>query len=71
MDPNKTTILRFKPISEITEEEMNEEVVTTDGKGHWCQGLIFNDEKHGVGCLGQKDDEGLFDLTLYAVLPKD
>ena len=47
MDQNKTIMLRFKPIAEITEDEMKDEVLATDGKGNWLQGLItkYSDNK--------------------------
>ena len=63
-------MLRFKPIEQITEEEMNEEVVTTDGKGHWCEGIVTKDQRYGYDCT-DKDGSILMDVKLYAVLPKD
>ena len=70
MNPNKTTILRFSPIAEITDDEMKEEVVTTNNRGHWCEGIITKDQRYGYDCI-DKDGAILMDVKLYAVLPKD
>ena len=69
MNPNKTTILRFKPISEITEEEMKEEVLACDCR-HFLRGKIKNDKDYGFLC---SDEFGRFlpNVATYAVLPKD
>ena len=69
MDANKTTILRFKPIAEITEEEMEFEMLATDGfdyvKGNVA---IDRDGNYYV----ESDDFGIiFKITHHAILPKD
>ena len=69
MEPNKTTILRFRPISEITEEEMKEEVLAYNGK-EWMQGFITRLDDVHYECNSSSMDEWLGDITLYAVLPK-
>ena len=70
MKVDKSYQLRFRPISEITDEQMKCELLTTDGNGHWCQGVLFHNEKYGIGCVGQKGEEGLFGLMFFAELSK-
>ena len=71
MNPNKTTILRFKPIAEITDEEMKEEVLATDGHGFWLQGLILSDDETNYDCIDNLFRRRINNVTMYAVLPKD
>ena len=74
MNPNKTTILRFRPIAEITEDEMEEEVLATDCV-HWMQGSLQFLKKPIFGITGFACiDSGtniLGNIKLYAVLPKE
>ena len=69
MNPTKTIMLRFKPIAEITEDEMKEEVLATDCR-HFLRGKINNDKDYGFLC---NDEFGRFlpNVTMYAVLPKE
>lgn len=69
MNQNKTTILRFKPIEQITEEEMKEEVLCNSGTS-WCQGFVKCFKGEFYTCF---DPEGvaLDEVELYAVLPKE
>ena len=69
MKADKTTVLRFKPIDEITEDEMKEEVLACDCR-HFLRGKINNDKDYGFLC---RDEFGRFlpNVTIYAVLPKD
>ena len=68
MDPNKTTVLRIQPISEITDEEIKENVLATNGV-YWISGIVrwiygqyecYDDE---LGCI--------LNVTHFAVLPED
>ena len=70
MNPNKTTILRFKPIEQITDEEMNEEVLATDGKGNWLQGNITRYSDAEFTCY-ELEGSCLDEVVSYAVLPKE
>lgn len=69
MNPNKTTVLRFKPIEQITEDERKEEVLATDCNGNWSQGKVYV-EDYGYSLLDQFL-EIVDNIKLYAVLPKD
>ena len=74
MNPTKTIMLRFKPIEQITEDEMKEEVLATDCV-HWMQGSLRFLKKPIFGITGFACiDSGtniLGNIKLYAVLPKD
>ena len=74
MNPNKTTILRFSPIAEITEDEMKEEVLATDCV-HWMQGSLRFLKKPILGMTGfvciDSGTNILGNIKLYAVLPKE
>lgn len=70
MEQNKTYVLRLKPIAEITEEEMKEEVLATDGKGNWLQGLITKYSDTEFSCY-ELEGSCLDEVVSYAVLPKD
>ena len=70
MNPKKTTILRFKPIAEITEDEMKEEVLATDGKGNWLQGNITRYSDAEFTCY-ELEGSCLDEVVSYAVLPKE
>ena len=67
MKPDKTYHLTIQPISKITEEQMQSDVLATDGK-HWMNGLIFNQTKL-IGCKN-KYGEVIFNITHFAELPK-
>lgn len=71
MKKNKSYIFRFKPIAEITEEEMKEEVLATDGYGIWLQGLIMYDNETNYYCIDNLFRRRINNVTMYAVLPKD
>ena len=68
MDPNKTYTLRLRPISEITDEEIKENVLATNGI-YWISGIV----RWINGQYECYDDElgRLFDITHFAVLPKE
>ena len=70
MNPNKTIMLRFKPIEQITDEEMREEVLATDGKGNWLQGLITKYSDTEFSCY-EIEGSCLDEVVSYAVLPKE
>jgi len=70
MDPNKTTILRFKPISEITYDELGIYVLATDCKGNWVQGIITKYSETEFSCY-ELEGSCLDEVSLFAVLPKD
>ena len=70
MNPTKTIMLRFKPIAEITEDEIKEEVLVTDGKGNWLQGLITKYSDTEFTCY-ELEGSCLDEVVSYAVLPKD
>ena len=70
MNPTKTIMLRFKPIAEITEEEMKEKTLVTDGEGHWCEGFVSLRE-NGEYYANCGEAGIMFGFTHYAVLPKD
>ena len=69
MNPNKTTILRVRPISEITDDEMNDEVLCNSGIS-WVQGFVKRVNNEFYICY---DPEGvaLDEVELFAVLPKE
>ena len=69
MNQNKTMILRFKPIAEITDEEMKEDVVATNST-YWMRGRIDVFESGKYECM---DENGTWieGVTHYAILPKD
>lgn len=69
MKEGKTTIIRFKPISKITDDEMRDDVVSCDGT-YFLRGRINADKEYGFLC---KDEFGRFlpNVTHFAVLPKD
>ena len=69
MDANKTYVLRLKPIGEITEEEMKEDVLATNGT-YWmrCRIDIFENKKYE--CIDE-DGACIEGVTHYAVLPKE
>ena len=69
MNPNKTIVLRLKPIGEITEDEMKEEVLATDCR-NFLRGKINNNKDYGFLC---NDEFGRFlpNVTMYAVLHKE
>ena len=74
MNPNKTIVLRLKPITEITEEEMKEELLTTNGV-NWMQGSVrfLQNPIYGItgfACIDSRTNI-LGDVKLYAILPKD
>ena len=56
MNPTKTTILRFKPIWQITEDEMKEEVLAYNGK-EWMQGFITRLDDVHYECNSSSIDE--------------
>ena len=58
MNPSKTTILRFRPIAEITEEEAKNEILVFNGVDYWNDTVFL-------------DVIALSGITHYAVLPKD
>lgn len=69
MNPTKTIMLRLKPIAEITEDEMKEEVLATDGFDY-TKGNVATDRD----CNYYVESDGfgiIFNITHYAVLPKD
>lgn len=68
MDPNKTTVLRIQPISEITDEEIEENVLATNGV-YWISGIV----RWINGQYECYDDElgRIFNVTHFSVLPKD
>ena len=70
MNPTKTIMLRFKPIEQITDKEMNEEVLTTDGKGHWGQGFVSKNTLRESYYCNTNAGNLLNRVKLYAVLPK-
>ena len=70
MNPTKTIMLRFKPIEQITEEEMKDEVLATDGKGNWLQGLITKYSDTEFSCY-EIEGSCLDEVVSYAVLPKE
>ena len=69
MNPTKTIMLRFKPIEQITEEEMEEDVVATNGT-YWMRGRIDVFEGGKYECMDE-DGTWIEGVTHYAVLPKD
>lgn len=69
MDQNKTIMLRFKPIDEITEDEMKEDVVATNGT-YWMRGRIDAFENNKYECMDE-DGTWIEGVTHYAGLPKD
>ena len=69
MEKNKSYILRFKPITDITEEEMKEDVVATNGT-YWIRGRIDIFEGGKYECMDE-DGTWIEGVTHYAVLPKD
>ena len=71
MNPNKTTVLRFKPIDEITEEEMKDEVLATDSDGSWLQGIVLINARNNTFYCDDNAGLKLRNIKLYAVLPKD
>ncbi len=70
MNPTKTIMLRLKPIWQITEDEMKEEVLAYNGK-EWMQGFITRLDDVHYECNSSSIDEWLGDIILYAILPKD
>ena len=68
MDANKTYTLRLKPIAEITEEEIEENVLATNGV-YWISGIVrwingqYECYDNELGCI--------LNVTHFAVLPKD
>lgn len=69
MEKNKSYIFRFKPITDITEEEMKEDVVATNGT-YWIRGRIDIFEGGKYECMDE-DGTWIEGVTHYAVLPKD
>lgn len=69
MEKNKSYIFRFKPITDITEEEMKEDVVATNGT-YWIRGRIDIFEGGKYECM-EEDGTWIEGITHYAVLPKD
>ena len=63
-------MLRLKPIWQITEDEMKEEVLAYNGK-EWMQGFITRLDDVHYECNSSSIDEWLGDIILYAILPKD
>lgn len=69
MDANKTYVLRLKPIGEITEEDMKEDVLATNGT-YWMRGRINVFENEKYECIDE-DGTWIEGVTHYAVLPKE
>ena len=68
MNPNKTTILRLKPIAEITTEDIVNEVLAYNGK-EFMQGKIFRN-LIGKYYHCSKNGVTITRVTHFAVLPK-
>lgn len=68
MDQNKTSVLRIQPISEITDEEIGDNVLATNGV-YWISGIVrwingqYECHDDELGCI--------LNVTHFAVLPKD
>ena len=69
MKKDKTYTLRIQPIIEITDEQMEVEMLATNGHS-WCSGYVAMDRNGDYYC--ESEDFGIiFNVTHFAVLPKD
>lgn len=69
MDANKTYVLRLKPIGEITEDEMSNELLAYNGKEYMNGDIRLSQDCKRYVCY--RKGTLITEITHYAVLPKD